>query len=237
MLQVAMEHAEAGEKVLIGSDLIETGRWLCERLKEKGVRAAHIVEERSGRASTMSPRRRAAAIERFKTGTTQVLCCGIPSIRLGHSLEAASCVIADGLVFSYEMFDQFIARAWRLTSPGPVSVYVALTLGSLDPRKWELLCQKAKAADLALDGQLVDEPEQPISREEFLRELRRQGVRPTGEEIAEADIEAAWAAAPMLAAAAGPRRPASVDREGMTTVDWHKAPVETEQLDLFAAVG
>jgi SNF2 family DNA or RNA helicase len=237
VLQVAMEHVEAGEKVLIGSDLIETGRWLCERLKEKGVRAAHIVEERSGRASTMSPRKRAAAIERFKTGSTQVLCCGIPSIRLGHSLEAASCVIADGLVFSYEMFDQFIARAWRLTSPGPVSVYVALTLGSLDPRKWELLCQKAKAADLALDGQLVDEPEQPISREEFLRELRRQGVKPTGEEIAEADIEAAWRAAPMLAAAAGPRRRASVDREGMTTVDWHKAPVETEQLDLFAAVG
>jgi SNF2 family DNA or RNA helicase len=235
VLQVAMEHAEAGEKVLIGSDLIETGRWLCERLKEKGVRAAHIVEERGGRAATMSPRKRAAAIERFKTGTTQVLCCGIPSIRLGHSLEAASCVIANGLVFSYEMFDQFIARAWRLTSPGPVSVYVALTLGSLDPRKWELLCQKAKAADLALDGQLVDEPEEPISREEFLRELRKQGVKPTGEEIAEADIKAAWQAAPMLATPAGPRRPLPVDREGMTTVDWHKAPVETEQLDLFGA--
>jgi hypothetical protein len=237
VLQVAMEHVEAGEKVLIGSDLIETGRWLCERLKEKGVRAAHIVEERSGRAATMSPRKRAAAIERFKTGQTQVLCCGIPSIRLGHSLEAASCVIADGLVFSYEMFDQFIARAWRLTSPGPVSVYVALTLGSLDPRKWELLCQKAKAADLALDGQLVDEPEEPISREEFLRELRKQGVKPTGEEIAEADIEAAWEATPLLAATpAGPRRPAPVDREGITKVDWHNEAVETEQLDLFAAV-
>jgi len=107
--QVALEHVEAGEKVLIGSDLIETGRWLCERLREKGVEAAHIVEERSGRAQTMNPRRRAKAIEACKTGRTQVLCCGIPSIRLGHSLEAASCVIANGLVFSYEMFDQFIA--------------------------------------------------------------------------------------------------------------------------------
>jgi hypothetical protein len=93
------------------------------------VRAAHVVEEISGRASTMRLRRRAAAIEQFKTGRTQVLCCGIPSIRLGHSLAAASCVIANGLVFSYEMFDQFIARTWRLTSPGPVSVYVTLTLG------------------------------------------------------------------------------------------------------------
>jgi SNF2-related domain/Helicase conserved C-terminal domain len=235
VLQVALEHVERGEKVLIGSDLIETGRWLCERLREKGVEAAHIVEERGGKAATMNPRRRAKAIEAFKTGRTQVLCCGIPSIRLGHSLEAASCVIANGLVFSYEMFDQFIARAWRLTSPGPVSVYVALTLGSLDPRKWELLCQKAKAADLALDGQLVDEPEQPISREEFLRELRKQGVKPTGEEIAEADIKAAWeATASLKASFAAIRRPSNGD-SGAKTIAWYEASTEpSEQLDLFA---
>lgn len=58
------------------------------------MRAAHIVEERAGRAQTMNSRHRAQAIERFKTGSTQVVCCDIPSIRLGHSLEAASCVIA-----------------------------------------------------------------------------------------------------------------------------------------------
>ncbi len=234
VLQVALEHVEAGEKVLIGSDLIETGRWLCERLREKGVEAAHIVEERSGRTQTMNPRRRAKAIEAFKTGRTQILCCGIPSIRLGHSLEAASCVIANGLVFSYEMFDQFIARAWRLTSPGPVSVYVALTLASLDPRKWELLCQKAKAADLALDGQLVDEPEQPISREEFLRELRKQGVEPTGEEIAEADIEAAWEATASLKPTVTSARTPSDGDSGARTVAWYEASTEpAEQLDLF----
>lgn len=236
VLQVAMEHARRGEKVLIGSDLIETGRWLCERLREKGVEATHIVEERAGRAATMNPRRRAKAIEAFKTGRTQVLCCGIPSIRLGHSLEAASCVIASGLVFSYEMFDQFIARAWRLTSPGPVSVYVALTLGSLDPRKWELLCQKAKAADLALDGQLVDEPEQPISREEFLRELRKQGVEPTGEEIAEADIEAAWEATAAVRPSFAPAGPRADGEGGAKTVAWYEAPSDPgDQLDLFVA--
>jgi hypothetical protein len=236
VLQVAIEHVENGEKVLIGSDLIETGRWLCERLKEKGVEAAHIVEERAGRAATMNPRKRARAIEQFKTGSTQVLCCGIPSIRLGHSLEAASCVIATGLVFSYEMFDQFIARAWRLTSPAPVSVYVALTLGSLDPKKWELLCQKAKAADLALDGQLVDEPEEPISREEFLRELRKQGVKATGDEIAEADVLAAWDAMPMLTGATGTSlRTWTPSGSQTVVVDWRRAPTESEQLGLFAA--
>lgn len=236
VLQVALDHAQRGEKVLIGSDLIETGRWLCERLREKGVAASHIVEERAGRAATMNPRRRAKAIEEFKTGSTQVLCCGIPSIRLGHSLEAASCVIANGLVFSHEMFDQFIARAWRLTSPGPVSVYVALTLGSLDPRKWELLCQKAKAADLALDGQLVDEPEKPISREEFLRELRRQGVKPTGEEIAEDDIRAAWESTSALKVGPTIVLPSSRNESSLKSPAWHEVPIEApEQLDLFAA--
>lgn len=245
VLQVALEHVQRGEKVLIGSDLIETGRWLCDRLVEKGVRAAHIVEERAGRAATMNPRRRAKAIEAFKNGDTQVLCCGIPSIRLGHSLETASCVIANGLVFSYEMFDQFIARAWRLTSPRPVSVYVALTLGSLDPKKWELLCQKAAAADLALDGQLVEEPEQPISREEFLRELQEQGVRPTGDEIAEDDIIAAWAATPVVSAPAtlAPVAPATTLQMMAPIVTLvPKAPAialkplkSSEQLDLFAA--
>jgi hypothetical protein len=145
-------------------------------------------------------------------------------------------VIATGLVFSYEMFDQFIARAWRLTSPAPVSVYVALTLGSLDPKKWELLCQKAKAADLALDGQLVDEPEQPISREEFLRELRKQGVKPSGEEIAEGDIEAAWEATANLRAVVKPIVSATKRESQATSPDWHRTPVESaEQLDLFAA--
>jgi len=193
----------------------------------------------------MSPRRRAKAIDAFKTGDTQVLCYGIPSIRLGHSLETASCVITNGHVFSYEMFDQFIARAWRLTSPGPVSVYVALTLGSLDPKKWELLCKKAAAADLALDGQLVDEPEEPISREQFLRELQEQGVRPTGEEIAEADIVAAWAATPSLAVAPAtlaPVAPAATLPVAPVVALVPKAPPtalkplkSSEQLDLFAA--
>jgi hypothetical protein len=48
-----------------------------------------------------------------------VLLCGIPAIRLGHNLDTASVVVVDGLVFSYEMFDQFIARAHRLSPASP----------------------------------------------------------------------------------------------------------------------
>lgn len=227
VLQTAIEHVERGEKVLLGSDLIETGKWFAERLREKGVRAAHIVEERNGKSQTMNPRKRAKAIEQFKHGDTQVLCCGIPSIRLGHSLETASCVIVTGLVFSYEMFDQFIARAWRLNSPGPVTVYIAMALASLDPKKWDLLCKKAQAADLALDGELIDQAEEPVSLEQVLKDLRKQGVAPTGDEIPETDIEAAWHATPRLKLVT----PAFVAENVVPLQPLQSA----EQLDLFAA--
>ena len=191
-LELILQHVEAGEKILVGSDLIDTGRWLCERLREKGVKAGHIVEERNGKASTVSPRKRSKVMRDFRHGSLQVLLCGIPAIRLGHNLDTASVVIVDGLVFSYEMFDQFIARAHRLSSKRPVTVYVMITKGSLDEKKWELLCQKAEAADLALDGQLMDEREEPISLEQVLKDLQARGVPLTGEEIAESELQAAW---------------------------------------------
>ncbi|HTB50451.1 MAG TPA: SNF2-related protein, partial [Solirubrobacteraceae bacterium] len=99
-LEVILEHVRAGEKILVGSDLIETGRWLCDRLLEKGVKAGHIVEERDGKAATVSPKKRARAMRDFRHGGLQVLLCGIPAIRLGHNLDTASVVIVDGLVFS-----------------------------------------------------------------------------------------------------------------------------------------
>jgi len=241
-LELIVQHVEAGEKILVGSDLIDTGRWLCARLKEKGVKAGHIVEERDGKAATVSPKKRAKVMRDFRHGGLQVLLCGIPAIRLGHNLDTASVVLVDGLVFSYEMFDQFIARAHRLSSKKPVTVYVMLTKGSLDEKKWDLLCQKAEAADLALDGQLMDEREEPISLEQVLKDLQKQGVPLTGEEIAEAELKAAWDAVPYVT-----RRsvlPPPVDASDYQQVTEGPAPLprtyrpikplkDTEQLSLF----
>ena len=241
-LELILQHVENGEKVLVGSDLIDTGRWLCARLQEKGVKAGHIVEERNGKASTVSPKKRAKVMRDFRHGSLQVLLCGIPAIRLGHNLDTASVVVVDGLVFSYEMFDQFIARAHRLSSKRPVTVYVMVTKGSLDEKKWELLCQKAEAADLALDGQLMDEREEPISLEEVLKDLQARGVPLTGEEIAESELEAAWGAMPMVKRFGG--LPVPVDasdyrevNEGPATLPRQYRPVkpikDSEQMSLF----
>jgi hypothetical protein len=224
-LELILQHVQAGEKILVGSDLIETGRWLCDRLKEKGVRAGHIVEERNGKAATVNPRKRAVVMRDFRHGSLQVLLCGIPAIRLGHNLDTASVVVVDGLVFSYEMFDQFIARAHRLSSRKPVTVYVMLTKGSLDEKKWALLSAKAAAADLALDGQLMDEREEPISLEQVLKELQAKGVPLTGEEIAESELQAAWEdTSNLIPFVPRPKPIAPIQPLG-----------ETEQLELFAA--
>jgi len=224
-LELILQHVKAGEKILVGSDLIETGRWLCDRLLEKGVRAGHIVEERNGKPATVNPKKRAVVMREFRHGSLQVLLCGIPAIRLGHNLDTASVVVVDGLVFSYEMFDQFIARAHRLSSKKPVTVYVMLTKGSLDEKKWALLSAKAAAADLALDGQLMDEREEPISLEQVLKDLQAKGVPLTGEEIAEAELRAAWETTatviPLI-----PRRKPFASLEPL---------VDIEQLELFAA--
>lgn len=224
-LEVILEHVRAGEKILVGSDLIETGRWLCERLQEKGIRAGHIVEERDGKPATVNPRKRAKVMRDFRHGKLQVLLCGIPAIRLGHNLDTASVVVVDGLVFSYEMFDQFIARAHRLSSRKPVTVYVMLTKGSLDDKKWQLLTAKAAAADLALDGQLIDEREEPVSLEQVLKDLQARGVPLTGEEIAEQELQVAWQQHDNVLTL--PTRP--------RTIEPIRPIREAAQLELFAA--
>jgi hypothetical protein len=192
VLELCLERVAAGDKVLVGSCLIETGRFLAERLQERGVRAVHIVEEHEGRARTKNPRKRAAEVYEFVEGDAEVLCAGVQAVQLGHNLDAASTVVLTGLPWSFSALSQFEARVHRLTSTRPVSVYVVLTRGSLDERKWELLRKKGAASDLALDGQLVGEREQPVDWNKVLREMRAAGVRADGDELDEQGLEALW---------------------------------------------
>jgi SNF2 family DNA or RNA helicase len=71
-----------------------------------------------------------------------VLCAGIQALRLGWNLDMARAAIVCGFPWSHEALDQAVARVHRLTSKEPVEVYVVLAKGTLDARKWELLCEK-----------------------------------------------------------------------------------------------
>lgn len=192
VLELAMHHAARGDKVLIGSDLVDTGPWMAARLREKGIDAVHTTDEKLGRAVTKSPRKRAAAIQAFRTGDAQVLCCGMAAMQLGHNLDMTQVAIVHGLHYSYGVFSQFIERVHRLTSKKPVSIYTIIPRHSLAERKWSLLRDKGDSADLAFDGELFVQNEKPVDWNKILKEMREQGIKPTGDELPEADVEAAW---------------------------------------------
>ena len=192
VLELALKHVRAGEKVMIGSSLIETGPWLAARLSERGARALHITEQRDGRSQTKDPRKRAAELKAFRTGTAQVLCTGVKAVKFGHNLPEVSVVILHGLPWTYLEVKQYVDRAWRLTSTKPVVVYVVYVSGMIGERKWELVKDKGEASDLALDGQLVEEPEPEINWNDVLREMREAGIQATGDEVPESEAHALW---------------------------------------------
>jgi SNF2 family DNA or RNA helicase len=193
-LQIIIGQVRKGEKVLVGSDLVETGKWLCDRLTEKGVRAVHIVEynKKTGKYSTKSPKIRSDKVTDFVVGDAQVLCVGVNAMRLGHNLDVASTVVLVGLPWDHATLVQFEGRVWRLTSKRPVNVFVVMTRGSLDERKWELLLNKGAAADVALDGQLIDKPEPPTDWSKVIAEMIESGAEITGEEVPEAAVKTLW---------------------------------------------
>ncbi len=188
VLEIAGSHAADGDQVLIGSDLMQTGRFVADRLAVKGIRASHILDETG---QTLSPRNRAARIREFIAGDIAVLCASVQSIALGHNLDCASVVILAGLPWDFATLDQFLARVHRLTSRKPVKVYVVLTEGSLDERKWKLLQDKTASAELAIDGHLVEKKQKPISQQEVLDEMKRNGL-PVADAIPESDIFRSW---------------------------------------------
>jgi SNF2 family DNA or RNA helicase len=198
VLELAYEHAKRGEKVLVGSDLILTGKFVADELNKKGVRAVHITEEKSGKVGTKNPRKRSREIRAFADGDAQVLCAGVQAMKLGHNLDVASTVIVSGLPWSFMAFDQFVARVHRLTSKKPVSIYVVIPRRSLSEKKWQLLKDKGGASDLAFDGELFAQEEEAIDWSKVLRELVARGLSPDGDEVDESEVEATWRAVPAL---------------------------------------
>lgn len=196
-LELAMKHVRQGEKVLIGSSRIDTGHFLATRLKERGVRAAHIVESKTdGKFATKNPRKRAKAVADFSDGIGQVLCVGIEAMKLGHDLAAASVAIVLGMPWSHESLAQFQRRVHRLSSLREVTIYSIVPKGTLAEKKYQLLTDKSAAADLALDGQLIDEEDEPIDWAKQVKELRAMGLAIAEDDtIDEDDIRALWESA------------------------------------------
>ena len=168
----------------------------------RGIRTVAVHSD----ADRGAPHVRAADVAAFVEGDAQVLCAGTSALKLGHNLQVASTVILSGLPDSWMMFSQFLDRVHRLTSEKPVSVYVVIPRGSLAERKWQLLKDKGGTSDLAFDGELSVKPEKPIDWRKEIEEMKKRGMRASGDEVLEADVEEAWRATAPLRPAFAPRK-------------------------------
>lgn len=192
VLEIAMYHAGKGEKVLIGSAVKQLGRFLTDELNAREVKTVNILKDGEGAQDTKSPAQRAKVVKQFQEGDAKVMVASVQAMSLGHNLDNANVVILTGLPWDFASLDQFVARVHRLTSKKDVRVYICLTSGSIDERKWDLLVKKGAAASLALDGRLIEEEEKQIDKASFLQDLKDAGLSVTDETVGEPDIKRQW---------------------------------------------
>jgi hypothetical protein len=108
-----------------------------------------------------------------------------------------------------------------------VTIYVIYPRFAMGWKKFLLLARKAAASDLALDGQLIDVPEEAIDWRKAIAEMAAAGAELDREEaIGEETLRELWEAAEGPYAPLRPR-PDLAPREPLH-------PDSTEQLELFA---
>jgi hypothetical protein len=162
-LEIIRERLSQGQQVIIGSPFREFSRVLHTKLLEAEVPAVLLDGD-------TSPEERGILADDFKKGKYAILIAGLKAMGEGHSFENCSHLILPGLSYAFDENEQFIHRIWRLTSPGPVTVYPIVMRGSIDEKLHEIFVEKSDAANLAIDGRLFSEPEQDIDPERLLAE-------------------------------------------------------------------
>jgi SNF2 family DNA or RNA helicase len=184
ILSIAQECMSRGRQVIIGSPFQEFSMRLHARFKEAGVSSLLLD-------GTTTPEHRGEMASEFKSGKHAILIAGLKAMGEGHSFENCSDLILPGLSYAFDENEQFIHRIWRLSSPGPVTIYPIIMKGSIDERLHEVFAEKADAASLALDGRLFTEPTQDIDLEWLLAETIKHFSAST-ETIDEQVLLAEW---------------------------------------------
>ena len=165
-LQIIRECLANGKQVIVGSPFREFSQCLQDKLSEAEVASVLLDGD-------TPPEERGLLANEFKKGKHAVLVAGLRAMGEGHSFENCAHLILPGLSYAYDENEQFIHRVWRLSSPGPVSIYPILTEGTIDQNLHEIFTEKADSSNLAIDGRLFTEPEQDVDLEWLLNEALR----------------------------------------------------------------
>ena len=183
-LSIIRECLGNGKQVIIGSPFQEFSRILLDKLTEAEVPAVLLD-------GSTTPEERGLKADDFKQGKYPVLIAGLKAMGEGHSFENCAHLILPGLSYAYDENEQFIHRVWRLSSPGPVTIYPIIVKGTIDEKLHEIFAEKADASNLAIDGKLFSEPTQDMDLEWMLQEAIRS-FNPNAATIDEQTLVVAW---------------------------------------------
>jgi superfamily II DNA or RNA helicase len=145
VLDLVEDLVRQGNLVVLFSARKLAGKWFAERLLQRGIPAAHILNG----GQTLPPEERLRIVRAFKRGEYKVLCATPQALGEGYNLVEASAVVMQSFTFSYSAFVQAIGRVWRLTSPKPVHAFVFVTKDSLEEIILERILAKERTAHIA----------------------------------------------------------------------------------------
>ncbi len=153
------------EQVVIFSALHEPLDALSARLTE--ARIPHDVLD--GRKSAAARGAQAATFKKGLPHGKPVLLAGVNAMAEGHSWHLCNNAILLAFDWAYNLFEQAINRVHRLNSLKPVNIYPIISEGTIDRRLESLLDEKSDAAELVLDGCLVEDNLSTVNLSELLR--------------------------------------------------------------------
>jgi hypothetical protein len=178
-LNLIREILEQHEQVIVFHTFHDATDLMSHRLTEAGV--PHLIMD--GRASQA---RRGRCAADFKARRVPVTLASSECMAKGHSFSQCSRVVHYSFPWAMDSIVQSDDRVHRINSPRDVHSFRLTAVGSMDMKMEAQGEEKTDAAELVLDGQLIDRPFVELSAAELLQiahdDFRLAGGNPTVDE-------------------------------------------------------
>ena len=116
-----------GNSVVITINFIETGKLICKKLQEEGVKSSYIFGLQSQKEKLENERE-------FKSGETQVMIIQLRSGGLGFDFKNANVVILAEEDYSPKVNEQACHRVVRLVQKKKCFIYFVYTRNTIDEK-------------------------------------------------------------------------------------------------------
>jgi hypothetical protein len=184
IVHLAADLMAKGEQLVVFSPFCGFSTALSALLTEAGVPSLLL----DGRVKNT---KRGEKADDFKNGKYAVLIGGIKSMGTGHSFECAAHLVIPSLEWAYDSNRQAIDRIHRLSSTKDVTIYLMVTVNTVDERLAAIFAEKGDASDLALDGRLFEEDKQDVSLGDLIRSATLD-FDPDAKTLPEASLAQEW---------------------------------------------